>query len=309
MASFDIVTTEELPVWLFYPSKNEDTSTWKEYFDAVTLDQLSTSTSAKTEDYMTEYFQRYIFKESVNISNIENTRINAVRGAYSYKKKWPLVVYAPGYRGLPFENSLVCEMLAAEGYLVAAIPALGVKQQTDSLGLEIQIRYIQQTIQGLIAKKCVDTNRIAVIGFSWGGLSAIIASMRNKDIKSVVSLDGSIRFFYSLAEKMPGFSPTDYDRSTLLFAAEGNDDVDYKFFGRLTKAPAFLVKMKDFNHLDFMSYRFLKTPYQNQKKSLEYTKMIESVKLFLNASLNNRPIDAKELTQKMQPNLVFSNYK
>jgi hypothetical protein len=61
--------------------------------------------------------------------------------------------------------------------------------------------------------------------------------------------------------------------------------------------------------LDFMSYRFLKTPYQNQKKSLEYTKMIESVKLFLNASLNNRPIDAKELTQKMQPNLVFSNYK
>jgi hypothetical protein len=291
----------ELLTW--GPSSKEPLN-YHSYLENTKIDHLSTLEVAPAiETYMTAYLSGFVFGREIELSKILEISARNYSNPKTKRKKHPLIIYAPGYRGLPFENSLLCEMLAEEGYVVAAIPALGVKHKTDSLGLEIQVDYLQKAIDYLITQEYVDKKNVSLIGFSWGGLSSIMAAMRNKSIKSVISLDGSIRFFYSLAEKMPGFKPSDFNRPVLLFGAEGNDEVDFKFFDKL-KPPAYLIKMKGFNHLDFMSYRFLETPYKDSIKSSDYFKMLQTIKHFLNA--NGTLSDSTHLKSELYPNVVYS---
>jgi pimeloyl-ACP methyl ester carboxylesterase len=41
-----------------------------------------------------------------------------------------------------------------------------------------------------------DIDRLAVMGFSWGGLASVLTTMRTPSVKALVSLDGSIAYFY-----------------------------------------------------------------------------------------------------------------
>ncbi|MEQ1588089.1 MAG: acyl-CoA thioester hydrolase/BAAT C-terminal domain-containing protein [Cyclobacteriaceae bacterium] len=292
--------TQQLSVW--YPATTV-VCHYQNYLENVNVKYLSTQTEPNVNEYLDVYLSQYVYNTKIDFSKIINIKASNCLSPLKTEVTHPLIIYAPGYRGLSFENSLLCEMLAESGYIVAAVPSLGVKYKTDSLGLEIQIDYIQKAIGYLTSQKYVDRNNISLIGFSWGGLSSIMTAFRNKSIKSVVSLDGSIRFFYSLAEKMPGFNPSEFDRSVLLFGAEGNDHVDFRFFDQLKKAPAYLVKMKGFNHLDFMSYRSLETPYKDSVKAEGYFKMLQTIKQFLNA--NGTLPDSAHLKSEFSPSFVY----
>jgi hypothetical protein len=46
-------------------------------------------------------------------------------------------------------------------------------------------------------------NNIAVMGYSTGGLSNVFAKMRNDNIKSLICLDGTIRYDSKLFKKSP----------------------------------------------------------------------------------------------------------
>jgi dienelactone hydrolase len=48
-----------------------------------------------------------------------------------------------------------------------------------------------------------DLSRIAVAGFSWGGLANVLAAARDDRIRALVSLDGSVRRYTQLAARMP----------------------------------------------------------------------------------------------------------
>lgn len=300
--TFETISSKGLPqlkIWRPYAYGNV---CYNDYVNQTTIDHLSNEKILDVRKYMTAFLSDFVFGQAIELTNLE--RIRGINGTKSLSRgvKHPLVIYAPGYRGLPFENSLMCEMLASSGYVVAAIPSLGVKHKTDSLGLEAQIDNIQKAVDYLAGQTYVDKGNISLIGFSWGGLASIVTAMRNKSIKSVISLDGSIRFFYALAEKMPGFKPSEFDKPVLLFGAEGNDDVDLKFFDQL-RSSAYLIKMKGFNHLDFMSYRFLDTPYKDSIKSIEYFKMLDAARQFLNA--NGRIPDSVSLKSALFPNAVY----
>lgn len=302
--SYHLEDSLQINVW--YPSTKGIVGSYQNYLLNTSVKHLSTQVVPNTDIYLSAYLSGFIFGKEIELSKIVSIQaLNNSNPATTVK--YPLVIYAPGYRGLPFENSLLCEQLAQTGYVVASIPSLGVNYKTDSVGCEIQVNYIKEAIK--FAKQnlhFVDQDNIHLIGFSWGGLSSIIAAMRNPSIKSVISLDGSIRFFYSVAEKMPGFNPTEFNRPILLFAAEGNDEVDFKFFDKVGKAPAYLIKMKGFNHLDFMSYRFLETPYKNKEKSPSYHQIIWTIKEFLNEVNRGHSNNGKKWATKLQPNVVFS---
>lgn len=285
---------DSLQIHLWYPGNVKGMGIYRNYLHNLDIKHLSTRSEPNVIDYMNEYLSGFVFSKQIKLAEILNIPVLNSSVQINKNRKYSLIIYAPGYRGLPFENSLLCEQLAQAGYVVASIPSIGIHHKTDSVGCEAQTNFIIEAIkfagQNL---SFVDNDNIHVIGFSWGGLSSIIASARTSSIKSVVSLDGSIRFFYGVAEKMPEFNPIEFDKPVLLFAAEGDDEFDFQFFDKLNRAPAYLVKMKGLSHIDFMAYKYLESPYKDIERARSYDHMVRIIKIFLSASQRKRSIKNK----------------
>ena len=95
---------------------------------------------------------------------------------------------------MSFENINLFENLASHGYVVACITSVGTYPGNMSMkknDLMEQVGDGAFAIQLLKNKNNTDSNQIGSIGYSWGGLAAWILSQKQKDIKSVLSLDGS----------------------------------------------------------------------------------------------------------------------
>ena len=120
----------------------------------------------------------------------------AVRDAKPESGKFPVVIYAPSFSASAMENSDVCELLASHGYVVLASASMGphTRSMTSDLeGLETQVADIAWLIGHARSLPGADTERVAVVGFSWGGLSNVLAAAKDDRIKAIVSLDGSVR--------------------------------------------------------------------------------------------------------------------
>lgn len=111
----------------------------------------------------------------------------------------PLVIYAASYDAPSWENVDLCEYLASHGYVVISGPGMGPAREPDRLkGAEAQARDIEFFIAYAHTLPNVDTSRIAVVGFSWGGLANVFAAARDPRIDALVSLDGSARYWPGL---------------------------------------------------------------------------------------------------------------
>jgi dienelactone hydrolase len=69
--------------------------------------------------------------------------------------------------------------------------------------METQVRDIEFLIREISRRSDVDLNRMATMGFSFGGLSNVLSQMKNSSIKAIVSLDGSIKYQYATLQKSP----------------------------------------------------------------------------------------------------------
>lgn len=124
--------------------------------------------------------------------------LHAVRDARAENGKFPVVIYAPGYSGAAIENVDLCEYLASQGYIVLASPSMGAHTRSmtiDMEGVETQAADISYLVGYASTLPHADASRVAVIGFSWGGLSNVFAAAKDTRIKALVSLDGSLRSF------------------------------------------------------------------------------------------------------------------
>jgi len=127
----------------------------------------------------------------------------AVRDAPARKGSFPVVIYAPGFSGNAFENADLCEYLASHGYIVLSSASLGEHRRTPTLtveGLETQARDISWLVGHAGALPQADASRVAVVGFSWGGLSNVVAAARDRRIRALVSLDGSLDGYSELVD-------------------------------------------------------------------------------------------------------------
>jgi tetratricopeptide (TPR) repeat protein len=120
----------------------------------------------------------------------------AVRNAAEAKGKFPLVVYAPSLSSVSWENADLCEFLASNGYVVIASPCMGPRTRNmtqDLAGIGAQAGDISFLIGCSRTFANVDASRVAVIGFSWGGISNLFAAVNDNRIGALVALDGSLR--------------------------------------------------------------------------------------------------------------------
>ena len=110
--------------------------------------------------------------------------------------RYPLVVYSGGWYNRSPDNIALAEYLASFGYVVAEIPLFGAGLWTGDLtsnpvALETQVRDLETAIGALSAHEWVDRTHAAAMGYSSGGIVALLLGGRHPLIRAVVGLDPS----------------------------------------------------------------------------------------------------------------------
>jgi dienelactone hydrolase len=189
------------------------------------------------------------------------TAAHAVLDAPSAAGRFPLVVYAPGFGSSAVDNFYLHEWLASRGYVVVGVDSWGAhgRMTPDAEGLEVQAGDMEFALGWARRQANVDAERVALVGFSWGGMANVLAAMRNPDVHAVVSLDGSVHYWQELLSGLPTYYP---DRLTVpaLFlgcrelAAETRAVRGVDFFDQLRSADATMVVFPGLGHLNFTSF-------------------------------------------------------
>jgi dienelactone hydrolase len=138
--------------------------------------------------------------------------------------RFPLVVYAPGQSSVAWDNADICEYLASHGYVVVASPSLGksTRDADDNLDdIEAEATDISFLISYASTLVDVDPSKVAVAGWSWGGISNLFAASGDNRIKALIAFDGSMRYYPGLIKQSGKINP---ERMTipLLFFTRGN---------------------------------------------------------------------------------------
>jgi dienelactone hydrolase len=146
----------------------------------------------------------------------------AVRDAPPKAGKYPLVVYAPSFNSVSWENADLCELLASHGYVVVASPSMGASNRLmtgDLAGADAQARDISFLIGYAQSLPNADLSQVAVAGYSWGGMSNLFAAARDNRIGALVALDGTLRYEPGLVQKAGDVHPEQMTIPLLFFAA------------------------------------------------------------------------------------------
>lgn len=120
------------------------------------------------------------------------------RNASPIRRRFPLIVYMCSYNGMCYENTRLFEILARRGYIIACITSVGRypgDMTTDPANLQEQVADGSFAINALRKDGTIDTARIGLIGYSWGGPAALLLA-NNPSFAAILSLDGSERHHY-----------------------------------------------------------------------------------------------------------------
>ncbi|GGY56981.1 CocE/NonD family hydrolase [Pseudoduganella albidiflava] len=193
--------------------------------------------------------------------------MRAVRDAPAQAGKFPVVIYAPSFSARATENADLCEYLASHGYIVLSSVSQGARQRSmtaDIEGVETQAADIGWLIAQASTLPHADAGRLAVAGFSWGGLANVVAAAKDDRIKALVSLDGSVRYFPQMVDG--GKSAIGYVTPArlavpMLYLAQRPNSIeqlnqrekstDFSLLNRMTYADTYVVTMHPLLHGHF----------------------------------------------------------
>jgi hypothetical protein len=134
----------------------------------------------------------------------------AVRDAKPVRGRYPVLIYAPSDSSVSWENADLCEYLASFGYIVLSSPSMGAstRDMTDDLdGINAQARDISFLVTYAESVPDADSSQIAVMSWSWGGISSLFASARDSRIDALIEMDGSMRYYPGLVKKAEDVHP------------------------------------------------------------------------------------------------------
>lgn len=206
--------------------------------------------------------------------DVEAARVRVMRPMWGSRDappapgRFPAVIYSPSFGSTAYENAHLCEFLASQGYVVLAVPSMGRRSRgmTDDLsGVEVQAQDIGFLIGYAATLPNADLDRVAVVGFSWGGLANVFAAARDSRIDALVSWDGTVRYKPGLISQAPYVTPSSTALPFLSLQQgprEGDGapaDTD-SFVDRMNQADQYRVTLKAMSHGDFSSYFQLFAP-------------------------------------------------
>ena len=257
-----------------------------------------------------------------NIQAALKSKMLSLRNPAPSKDRFPLVLIAPSSRlSSPVSSVVLAEFLASNGYVVASSPGMGLNSPQlsfNSVGVIAQMQDLQFAIATLNSFPAVDPNKLAVIGFSFGGLAGSLLTMYNGDVDAFISLETSAgnKFGYSVLFQNPLYDPPLMRVPVLhLTAQETNADSSDAFLKAIKYAPLTVVKLKGMTPADFSSFTMI-TPLipvpvsaqQNEPpvdKRAGYEAICRYTLEFLNAKVKQDPKAEAFLQQPAQNDLAI----
>jgi len=251
----------------------------------------------------------YLWNTPQNQAHLSE-KATAFTDAEFLDRKFPVIVYAPSFQASSIENFALFEFLASHGFIVISSPSRGTDTRWLEGGttkdMETQSNDIAFLLNEIRKYRNTDFDTVALMGFSFGGLSSTITAMKNKNIKAVVSLDGTERYNYTVLEKSP-FSHLDKLTIPYIHFAQKDipdavmqsdkmpEELNYRFqlFDSLNYSNAYSYKFHDLTHSYFSSFGVL-FANRDTRQDKSDTKIMASYNLlchhtlqFLRATLKN----------------------
>lgn len=251
--------------------------------------------------------------------------------------KFPVVVYAPSYQASSIENFALFEYLASNGFVVISSPSRGTDTRWLEGGttrdMETQSRDVEFLLKEIHRYENIDLEKVALMGFSFGGLSNAITVMKNKAISAIVSLDGTERYNYSVLEKSPYFNLDKFSIPYIHFAQKEipkevlttdkiPEDLNYKFqlYDSLENSNIYRYRFHDLTHSYFSSFGVLfanrdkRQDKSDVKIMASYNLLCQYTLHFLNATLKNEKkaidfIENKPVTNGFFDSLISKESK
>ncbi len=192
--------------------------------------------------------------------------MHAVRDASADGGKYPVIIYAPSFDAPSFENATLMEYLASFGYIVIASPSMGAHgpQSGDAVGMESQARDMEFLLAFARTIPGADVRKVGLMGFSWGGLSDVLVAMRNSTVSAVVTLDGSIQYFYHrLFEKAPFVAGRQLAIPALFLQQKQPDPSYFAGLGADSTGSSTFDFFRDLRHSDAYRVQLLTIGHQN----------------------------------------------
>ena len=196
-----------IPISIWYPSKekpkNIKTMTVLNYLEILKEEE---EWEYLPNDQILNWF--YYANNAANQNHLKE-QTTAYNGIEPEIGKFPVIIYAPSYQASSIENFALCEYLASHGYIVISSPSRGTENRFLEGGtekdMETQARDVEFLIKVVGKLPNADIDRIATIGLSFVGLSNVLSQMRNKTIRAILSLYGSVKYQFNTLKSSPFF--------------------------------------------------------------------------------------------------------
>lgn len=221
--------------------------------------------------------------------------------------RFPVVIYAPSLQSTAAENADLCEFLASHGYVVIASPSVGPSSRempNTREGIDTQAGDIEFLIGFAHGLPQADIGKIAVVGFSWGGMSNLFVAAKDNRVGALVDLDGSARYYPELVSSAGFITPARVTTPLLFFAQSPFEiedlqpglDRNTSFLSKMAFADVYRVTLYPFQHVSFSSVRTLrvlraspKTEYGRDEMDAAYGWMEVYTWHFLDGYLKGDP--------------------
>lgn len=298
----------ELDIW--YPS-NEESSKPLHYGALFNLFEERANRYQGDKRYtgiVDELAQQIIAtlnKDQVDKDILLKRKTNSYSDLSPIQEKLPLIIYMAGFNGMGFENSMMLEELAMQGYLVVSVWSVGRypgNMTNNKLDMMEQVHDATFALKYITENSPfnVDIDKVGVIGYSWGGMSAAVLLDQRPEIKAMVSLDGSETHYFGDSEA-DDKSLREIDEANLLnpeksaaaylYLESGNkfEEVEptgqYNYFNNL-RNNKYYTRFLESKHEDFLCWSALIDSTSTSSKI--YKDIIASTQLFLDKHLKHK---------------------
>lgn len=192
-----------LEIDLWYPAVNSKPNQLIRYGEFIGL--LEERSNRFQQDTVYNNLAAELVQYICSNLNIRDTAKLTHLNTFSYRNageaggKFPLIIYMCSYNGMCYENLNLFECLASHGYTIACITSVGKypgNMSTNPPDLMEQVYDGAFAMNYLKTANNVDSTRIGIMGYSWGGLAALTLAMNAGDTKAILSLDGSEMHYY-----------------------------------------------------------------------------------------------------------------
>ncbi len=308
-----------IPVSIWYPAMNgvpdENKLTIKDY---LRIDSQEKEWEYLPDEQLLNWFE---FPNNPKNNALMDSVAWSLPEAPMVDESFPVIIYAPSYQASSIENFSLSEFLASNGYIVISSPSRGTEHLYFDGGstrdMETQARDILFLYEELGKIPQADKNTVGTMGFSFGGLSNVLAQIIHEKIRVNVSLDGSVKYQYPtlLASASADISRVDvpfihFSQKPIPLSVMLEDGIDtslnnnFQFYNDLTNSAAIKIVMQHLTHSQFSTLGVLlsdRDPRQDMSEEqivASYRWMSRVIMEYLNIYLKH-PQEGKEYIESL----------